>query len=595
MDYDSYFASHLTNMQMHTKKLLSNNNWYFQQSKTDVDTTTRPFSVEKDELVSLIFQDKSSTFYKNKVNFKNNTGKSFGIDDPHKDEDIAQYYAGTDHVNADKDQVIISSNEDSEDGNVEEVSQAVLVNDTASSSNNTTLENYNNNNNRSSGSSADESNSNNITETLDTIANITHIAKPTTSRSNIQNIACDSLSSCSDTSDDDYDDDVDDNDDHSQLKIKSRTSNQKYGLIAYNMRNIETQTANIVISETAGPDHLVVSNFDGEDAKFIWKYVNGMRKSNEPNNVKIDLEEWLKSVPPRPSGDKFEEAAGVNFVNKTYGNEYKNVYQRVTKLNNEVMKTPLQQYHLGPYASTVTRLGHEDDLVNNLPILPSFTTIAEPKYESQNVDQATLNKLAMLAMANNDPVLATQAIIKNHEIEQKKQRAEKKEKAQEKKTSKTQKEVVEQGKKTDSNEIKAQLRMGSNKAVSICQHSSSNVPVNNGHSTSNSTVVENASVQALLMVSEAKITSTQAELKEILDAPSKVTLTYRQLNVSMETVFEKQKSIIHVYQSPDYDSQTFGLFIEATEFKRQRFLKVKMYNSEIITVNIKHVYLLQKK
>jgi hypothetical protein len=74
------------------------------------------------------------------------------------------------------------------------------------------------------------------------------------SRSVIQNTAGNSFSGCSDTSDDGNDVVGEDSDSY-QLKNNSQILNQKYALIAYNMQNIETLTANIIICETKGPYH----------------------------------------------------------------------------------------------------------------------------------------------------------------------------------------------------------------------------------------------------------------------------------------------------------------------------------------------------
>lgn len=486
-NFVKYFLKHINDLPMHCKKLLSNNNWYLQREENgNVITSTRLFSVEPNQKVPLLFQDKKSSFYEKKQNFKEKTGKSFGIDDPHDDSDIAAHLVRT------------LGHDDEE----HQENELILVDDN------------------------DE----------------------------------DDYDDCDDEDDED---EYEDSDDES---YDNTTVNQKFGLIAYNMNNTETVTDSIVTSDPPGPDELEFCEFDEESAKFVHKYVRGIRKSFEKQQVKKDVASWAQSdLPKRLENGKLQSAA--EFVKSKYGDKYKNCYQRVLQLNTEVQKTPFSKYLHGPYSSfTDEGNNHSDEnhLVNNLPLLPSLTTIASAKYAMNNVDQAQLNKLATLATANNDPEEAEKTIIKNYLIRQKKEKENKKSAAQAKKSA------------------KARASLG-DKSVA-----EDNPPHDDEN---NEDEVDEEDAHSIEEVGD----SVEDILSEVM-ALENVCSKYRQLNISANADLVIDSSIIHIAKSKNHDSNTFGILIKDTQLTlRKRRLEVKLVDGEIVEISPNEAYLLQLK
>lgn len=297
MDFDLYFDGILSTMQMNTKKLHSLNNWYFQKTDNDVSTSARPYSVGRNELVPVIFQDKSadpeSYIKQNKQNQSSNQSN---------------------HKNNQKDNQNETSN--SQPGGQ------------------VTMSNENN-----------EQDHQQIEETK--VFEDGEVAKG----SDVQHAA------------------IERNPQNAQKTVHNR----RFGLIAYNIPNIETEVTRLVISEPPGPDKLQGCEFDEDGARFVWNYANGIRKSDALPRVKEDVERWLKhDISPLVSANgKFKTQPVNQFIKSKYGEDHKNVYERVLCLNKKVNKTPLSAYDLGPYSRFQS--SGENELINNLEVMPAFT------------------------------------------------------------------------------------------------------------------------------------------------------------------------------------------------------------------------------
>lgn len=459
MDYDSYFENHLTKMTLHTKKQLSLNNWYFQKSETDVDSSTRQYSVAKNALVPVIFEDKSSDFKnmdRSKKKKKQTENQAANVDHEESDDD-------DDHMSGSNSEV-----------EVEQVPPPVL------------------------------------------------------------------------------------DDDPPVLSDDPPVSNKRFGLIAYKIVNIETELSSLVVSDPGGPGELRPCDFDAEGAKFVFSYENGItsKKSNASQIVKVDVKNWFETdIAPIKVGKEYKLQSAQSFITNKYGVNHKNVYQRLLYLNNLIKKTPLSAYANCPFGLGNSNAADENSLVNNLEVMPAFTILSEPKYGNYNVDQATLNKLAMLATATNDPVLARETIIKEYDMEKKAQRE------------------------------AAKLQRQQERLV---RQRADPVPVAEEQQPPN-TIAEPTNVTA-----EVTNDEENTDEEEMFLDHAALSLSHRQLNIKMDTVLHKRTSIIHVLKVGDENVNTYGYFMDERVTKRQRILEVRLNDGSIVSVSITNAYLLQQ-
>lgn len=500
MDYDEYFHDHLTTMQMQTKKLLSNNNWYFQRTADDVNTSTRPYSVGKNQLIPVIFQDKSFDVSELKNNKKKESSDQSS--NPHENN---------------------KSHNQNENNNPAQNNQTRGLNDDNRAAN------------------TNEENINEVPEDATPVL---------VSKSN------------------DSESDEEQYDKNPQTDNKPKpVHNKRFGLIAYNIRNIETDVKCLVISEPPGPDKLHACEFDEDGASFVWKYAKGIgsKKCDAYPSAKEDVKNWLcQEISPMTVNEKYKLQPVNQFITGKYGANYKNTYQRVLSLNKLIVKTPLSEYEQGPYSIFTGKSGDENELVNSLEVLPAFTILSEPKYGSYNVDQATLNKLAMLAVGTNDPTLAKEAIIKQHEID-----------------TKARKEVAKRQRELERNNGAPRQR-GRRRAVQPIigeqgAHENEDIALENSESEEDDD-------------EEADENDEQA-----IQQPANLASTHRQLHIKMDTVLQSGQSIIQVLKIGDDNvTNTYGVYMGDQKAKRQRTLQVKLYDGALVTVSIKDTFLLEQ-
>lgn len=543
MDYDKYFEGHVTSMKLKNKRLLSNNNWYFQKTKMGVNTSTRLFSIAANAYAPLIFQDKSSTYYDKKKRY-------------------------TQRENGRKEQK--KRNNDNDDSN-----------------------------------SDDDSSSDDEEEALIAARSNNNIVSIIDDEGDVETSESSKDSSCG------------------QCDL---TSNQQFGLVAYNLQNIETMTTNLVISQPGDITSIQPCNFDMSGGKFVYSYAKHITGSKENKATIQSVESWLsKDVPPKPAKTDpapFDRIATARFIQNRFGAHHKNVFDRVLQLNAVIKKTPLCDYQLGPYSSIANTHYEEDEnsLVASLPTMPFLTSLAEPKYASHNVDLAHLNKCAMLALGTHDPEQARATIIQNYLIEQRIQRQdaanERKAKADADPTqvevaaaklaAKEAKEVAKAAAKEAKDAAKAAKAAA--KAAAKDAKADANAPTQ-VHAQAATEADATTAIEDTEALETADIADTKASRKPVqLDYKELLygimfdeqwMTKYRQLNVKIDTVLRPFVDVVQIANKPgEFDRETFALYmcdVLGQHKRANRKLKVQLSTGREVVVDLKDVYLLQSK